>query len=84
MRSDDLDPSLEKKIQKLRVEGVEAPIALGFGISTPGQARQAIEMGADGIITGSACVAAATKGASVLREYLCSMRSALSAPALCV
>ena len=37
------------------------PVALGFGISTPEQARQAAEAGADGIIVGSRLVRAAAE-----------------------
>ena len=36
-----------------------APVALGFGISTPEQARQAAEGGADGVIVGTRLVRAA-------------------------
>ena len=36
-----------------------APVALGFGISTPEQARQAAEAGADGVIVGTRLVRAA-------------------------
>jgi tryptophan synthase alpha chain len=35
------------------------PVALGFGIGTPGQARQAADAGADGVIVGSRLVRAA-------------------------
>ncbi|MFI5004000.1 MAG: tryptophan synthase subunit alpha, partial [Solirubrobacterales bacterium] len=35
------------------------PVALGFGISTPAQARQAADAGADGVIVGSRLVRAA-------------------------
>jgi tryptophan synthase alpha chain len=37
----------------------EVPVALGFGISTPDQARQAAEAGADGVIVGTRLVRAA-------------------------
>ncbi len=37
----------------------EVPVALGFGISTPAQARQAADAGADGVIVGSRLVRAA-------------------------
>jgi tryptophan synthase alpha chain len=40
----------------------EVPVALGFGISTPEQARQAAEAGADGVIVGSRLVRAAGDG----------------------
>jgi tryptophan synthase alpha chain len=37
----------------------EVPVALGFGISTPEQARQAADAGADGVIVGTRLVRAA-------------------------
>jgi len=37
----------------------EVPVALGFGISTPEQARQAADTGADGVIVGTRLVRAA-------------------------
>jgi tryptophan synthase alpha chain len=39
------------------------PVALGFGISTPAQARQAADAGADGVIVGSRLVRAAGESA---------------------
>jgi tryptophan synthase alpha chain len=38
------------------------PVALGFGISTPEQARQAADAGADGVIVGTRLVRAAGEG----------------------
>jgi tryptophan synthase alpha chain len=38
-----------------------APVALGFGISTPEQARQAADAGADGVIVGTRLVRAAAE-----------------------
>lgn len=40
-----------------------APVALGFGISTPEQAAQAADAGADGVIVGTRLVRAAGEGA---------------------
>jgi tryptophan synthase alpha chain len=40
-----------------------APVALGFGISTPEQARAAADAGADGVIVGSRLVRAAAEAA---------------------
>ena len=40
----------------------EAPVALGFGIGTPEQARQAADAGADGVIVGTRLVRAAGEG----------------------
>ena len=44
--------------------GTEVPVALGFGISTPDQARQAAEAGADGVIVGTSrrCPASRSRG----------------------
>jgi tryptophan synthase alpha chain len=42
----------------------DVPVALGFGISTPAQARQAADAGADGVIVGSRLVRAAGDSAS--------------------
>jgi tryptophan synthase alpha chain len=39
----------------------EVPVALGFGISTPTQARQAADAGADGVIVGTRLVRAAAE-----------------------
>lgn len=39
----------------------EVPVALGFGISTPEQARQAADAGADGVIVGTRLVRAASE-----------------------
>jgi tryptophan synthase alpha chain len=39
----------------------EVPVALGFGISTPEQARQAADAGADGVIVGTRLVRAAAE-----------------------
>ena len=39
--------------------GTAVPVALGFGISTPEQARQAARAGADGVIVGTRLVRAA-------------------------
>ncbi|HYM54914.1 MAG TPA: tryptophan synthase subunit alpha [Solirubrobacteraceae bacterium] len=41
----------------------EAPVALGFGISTPEQAAQAADAGADGVIVGTRLVRAAGEAA---------------------
>jgi tryptophan synthase alpha chain len=40
----------------------EVPVALGFGIGTPAQARQAADAGADGVIVGTRLVRAAGEG----------------------
>ncbi|MDQ3577872.1 MAG: tryptophan synthase subunit alpha [Actinomycetota bacterium] len=61
----------------LRDKGVTAPIVLGFGIGTAGQARRAIELGADGVVVGTACVRAALDGPSTLTAVLSDLRRTL-------
>jgi tryptophan synthase alpha chain len=57
----------------------EVPLLAGFGIATPEQAARAAEL-ADGVIVGSRAVqVAAESGANGLREYVASIRAALSA-----
>ncbi len=51
------------------------PIAVGFGVSTPDQARALAPL-ADGVIVGSAIVERAPLGAETLRAYVASLRAA--------
>jgi len=58
----------------------DVPVALGFGISTPEQARQAAEAGADGVIVGSRLVRAAAEAedpASAVGEIVAELAGAL-------
>lgn len=64
-------------ITMLRRLGLETPIALGIGIGNPEQAKEAIEMGADGVIIGSLTVETLLKGREALREFLLSLREAI-------
>jgi tryptophan synthase alpha chain len=43
----------------------DVPVALGFGIATPGHASEAAAAGADGVIVGSRLVRAAADGEDV-------------------
>ena len=73
-----LDPG-EELAQRLSVlrEGASVPIAVGFGISTPEQAR-ALAGQADGIIVGSAVVRAAAEGSpDRVRKHVASLVQAL-------
>ncbi len=57
------------------------PVALGFGISTPEQARQAANAGADGVIVGTRLVRAASAGndpAAEVGRVVAELSSALS------
>jgi tryptophan synthase alpha chain len=54
------------------------PLALGFGIATPGQAAAAAAAGADGVIVGSRLVRAAAEGediAALIAELAAALRS---------
>jgi tryptophan synthase alpha chain len=60
----------------------EAPVALGFGISTPAHALQAAQAGADGVIVGTRLVRAAAESedpASAVGEVVAELASALTA-----
>jgi tryptophan synthase alpha chain len=46
------DEHLSAMITRVRAQ-TDLPLCLGFGISTPEQARKMIDLGADGVITGS-------------------------------
>jgi tryptophan synthase alpha chain len=72
-----LDPGNAARITKLRAERVRAPIVLGFGISNGGQARAAGDLGADGIVVGSAALRAALKGRAELSALLDDLRNGL-------
>jgi tryptophan synthase alpha chain len=55
-------PSLSEQVREVIARAkssTEVPVALGFGISTPEQARAAAEAGADGVIVGTRLVRAA-------------------------
>jgi len=61
----------------------EAPVALGFGISTPEQAAQAADAGADGVIVGTRLVRAAGESespAEAAGEVVAGLAAGLSAP----
>ncbi|MBC7315653.1 MAG: tryptophan synthase subunit alpha [Chloroflexi bacterium] len=52
------------------------PVAVGFGIATPEQAR-ALAAWADGVIVGSAIVERAPQGPAALAQYIAGLRAAL-------
>ncbi|MGV0820650.1 tryptophan synthase subunit alpha [Martelella sp. AMO21009] len=74
-----LDPENGARIARLRAAGARRPILLGFGISGGRQARQAMELGADGVIVGSQVLRAALAGGEALRTLLRDLRSGLDA-----
>jgi tryptophan synthase alpha chain len=73
-----LDPISASRIETLRASGIAAPILLGFGISDGARARAAMDLGADGVVVGSAVLRAALQGRSVLALCLKDLRNALN------
>jgi len=69
------DTSLPATVERLR-SATSLPICVGFGISTPAQARAVGEL-ADGVVVGSALVRAAEKGANEVMDLTRSLREAL-------
>jgi len=69
------DTSLPATVERLR-SATSLPICVGFGISTPAQARAVGEL-ADGVVVGSALVRAAEKGANEVLDLTRSLREAL-------
>jgi tryptophan synthase alpha chain len=72
---DELSESLAGLAARAR-SVTDVPLYAGFGISTPGQARSAASL-TDGVVVGSRAVQAAETGATALRDYVLSLRSAL-------
>jgi tryptophan synthase alpha chain len=77
--SADVDEDAAGRVTTLRAAGVASPILLGFGISTPDQAAEAVAMGAEGVIIGSMCIRKAREGSAVIEAFLSGVRAALDA-----
>jgi tryptophan synthase alpha chain len=72
----DVSPGLVDTVARVRA-ATEAPVAVGFGISTPDQARTVAEI-ADGVVVGSRVVRAAGEGgAAAVGELVGEFASAL-------
>ena len=69
------EASLPETISRLR-STTSLPICVGFGISTPAQARSVGEL-ADGVVVGSAIVRAAEEGTDAVLRLTRSLREAL-------
>jgi len=67
--------TLPETIERLRA-ATKLPICVGFGISTPAQARKVGEL-ADGVVVGSALVRAAADGPDAVLELTRSLREGL-------
>ena len=72
---DRLSPQLAPLVARARAV-TDLPLLAGFGITTPSQAHAAAEL-ADGVVVGSAAVAAADGGPAGLHSFVASLRNAL-------
>lgn len=72
-----LDEDNRERIAHLRRAGVAGPILIGFGISDGAQARKTVELGADGVVVGSAALRAARRGREALDMLLKGLRDRL-------
>jgi tryptophan synthase alpha chain len=70
-----LDPAIRESIEVIRAL-TRTPVAVGFGVSTPEEARAVSGM-ADGVIVGSAIVRRIKGEEGDLREFLVSLRGAI-------
>jgi tryptophan synthase alpha chain len=76
----ELPPGLEETVARVRAS-TELPVAVGFGISTPPQARTVARI-ADGVIVGSRIVRAVDEGgAEGVRDVIAGLAEALAVPA---
>lgn len=76
---DDIPADLPDTVARLRA-ATTLPIAVGFGVSTPAQAR-AVGAIADGVVVGSAVVRAADTSVEAAAGLVASLREALDRPA---
>lgn len=72
---DDAPPDVAPMVARLR-EVTDLPVCVGFGISTPAQAR-AVSRLADGVVVGSAIVQAAGESTAAALNLVRSMREAM-------
>ena len=74
----ELPPELARTVERVR-SNTELPVAVGFGISTPEQARQVGDL-ADGVIVGTRVVRAAGEGgADAVGALVAELAGALAA-----
>lgn len=60
-----VSPQVGVNVSKIKAAGIQTPVLAGFGISNAQQAREAIAMGADGVIVGSATISHIIRGDGV-------------------
>jgi tryptophan synthase alpha chain len=72
-----VSPALPGLVERARA-ATKLPLYVGFGISTPEQARAAADL-SDGAVVGSRAVLAAEDGPGALRDFVASLRRAMDA-----
>jgi len=70
-----VSPQIKTNVQALKAAGVKIPICAGFGISNASQAAEAITLGADGVIVGSATISHILAGDG--EKFIASLREAM-------
>lgn len=70
-----VSPQIGVNVKRLKSLGITTPVVAGFGISNGEQVAEAIGMGADGCIVGSAILTAIEKGNGA--EFIKSLRDAM-------
>lgn len=70
-----LDTSLREAVENIR-RVTNKPIAVGFGISTPGEAKRVADS-ADGVIIGSAIVRRLHEAPEILEDFIVELRRAI-------
>ncbi|MFQ3581355.1 MAG: tryptophan synthase subunit alpha [Chloracidobacterium sp.] len=77
------DNQLQSVLARARA-AVNLPLCVGFGVSTPDAARRMIELGADGVVTGSRIIeiiqAAGDDFPAAVQQFCETMRQAIDAP----
>lgn len=73
------DSALQETVNELK-RTCDVPICIGFGISSPSQAKKMIDLGADGVITGSKVLQLQQASNAEVQEFVESMVSAVALP----
>jgi tryptophan synthase alpha chain len=73
----ELSSTLPAYVERVR-RATDVPLYVGFGISTPEQARTAADL-ADGVVVGSRAVQVAEEGPAALEAFVRSLRDAIDA-----
>jgi len=72
-----IDNRFKERLEHLRSAGVSIPVLTGIGISTVEQVKHAMDVGADGVVTGSGAIEKGLQSYAALEDYLGMIREAL-------